>query len=57
MGGPGPIKNVKNFLGIESGFHGCVRHLEINDKLYNLQSEVQGGDVQQGLDISECRIS
>lgn len=54
VGGSGSTKNVKSFLGVDSGFHGCVRHLEINDKLYSLQPVVKGGDVQQGLDISSC---
>ena len=53
VGGSGSTKNVKSFLGVDSGLHGCVRHLEINDKLYNLQPVVKGGDVQQGLDISK----
>ena len=36
IGGSGGTRNVKNFLGVDNGIQACVRHLEINDKLYNL---------------------
>lgn len=54
IGGSGTTRNVKNFLGVDNGIQACVRHLEINDKLYNLKPSSQGGDIIGGLDISTC---
>ena len=53
IGGSGTTRNVKNFLGVDNGIQACVRHLEINDKLYNLKPSSQGGDIIGGLDISK----
>ena len=53
IGGTGGTRNVKNFLGVDNGIQACVRHLEINDKLYNLKPSSQGGDIIDGLDISK----
>ena len=47
------MKNVKNFLGLDTGLSGCIRRLEINDKVYNLTPESQGGDMMAGQDISK----
>lgn len=54
IGGSGGTRNVKNFLGVDNGIQACVRHLEINDKLYNLKPSSQGGDIIAGLDITTC---
>ena len=56
IGGSGGTRNVKNFLGVDNGIQACVRHLEINDKLYNLKPSAQGGDIIGGLDISKWFI-
>ena len=53
IGGSGGTRNVKNFLGGDNSMQACVRHLEINDKLYNLKPSSQGGDIIGGLDISK----
>ena len=53
VGGVGEMKNVKNFLGVDSGLVGCVRRLEINDKYYNLAASMHGGDIVAGKDISK----
>ena len=55
LGGVGDMKNVKNFLGLDTGLSGCIRRLEINDKVYNLTPESQGGDMMAGQDISKYR--
>ena len=47
------MRNVKNFLGVDSGLVGCVRRLEINDKYYNLAAAMHGGDIVAGKDISK----
>ena len=49
------MRNVKNFLGVDSGLVGCVRRLEINDKYYNLAASMHGGDIVAGKDISKFR--
>ena len=48
---------MKNFLGVDNGIQACVRHLEINDKLYNLKPLSQGGDIIAGLDISKSHFA
>ena len=48
------MKNVRSFLGLDAGLVGCVRRLEINDKYYNLEAAVHGGDITAGRDIGEC---
>ena len=53
IGGTGGTRNVKSFLGVDNGMKACVRHLEINDKLYNLKPSSQGGDIIAGPDISK----
>ena len=53
LGGVGDIKNVANFLGLDTGLTGCIRRLEINDKVYNLAPRSQGGDIVAGQDISK----
>ena len=47
------MKNVRSFLGLDAGLVGCVRRLEINDKFYNLEAAVHGGDITAGRDIGE----
>ena len=51
LGGVGDIKNVKNFVGLDTGLDGCIRRLEINDKVYDLTSG--SGDLIAGQDISK----
>ena len=46
---------MKSFLGVEAGFEGCVRHLEINDRHYRLEPAGQGGDITAGRDIGESQ--
>ena len=47
------MRNVRSFLGLDAGLVGCVRRLEINDKYYNLEAAMHGGDITAGLDICE----
>ena len=49
----GDIKNVADILGLDTGLSGCIRRLEINDKVYRLAPRSQGGDMVAGQDISE----
>ena len=51
------MKNVKSFLGVDTGMAGCVRRLEINDKYYNLAAAMHGGDIIAGLDIGELQLT
>ena len=53
IGGVGDIKNVADILGLDTGLTGCIRRLEINDKVYTLTPRTQGGDILAGQDISE----
>ena len=53
LGGVGDIKNVADILGLDTGLTGCIRRLEINDKVYNLTPRSQGGDIVAGQDISK----
>ena len=53
LGGVGDIKNVKNFVGLDTGLNGCIRRLEINDKVYDLIPASQTGDIIAGQDISK----
>lgn len=47
---------MKNFVGLDTGLEGCIRRLEINDKVYDLTSE--SGDLIAGQDISKsCKYS
>lgn len=57
MGGVGEMKNVRSFLGLDAGMVGCVRRLEINDKYYNLEAAVHGGDIVSGRDIGEWSLA
>jgi hypothetical protein len=49
----GDMRNVGNFLGLDTGFHGCVRGLEINERLYDLRPVSQGGDAIGGRDVGK----
>jgi hypothetical protein len=53
VGGVGEMRNVRNFLGLDSGLQGCVRGLQINDRDYDLRPVGHGGDVIGGRDIGE----
>lgn len=53
VGGVGEMRHVANFLGLDTGFQGCVRALHINQRSYDLRPALQGGDVIGGLDIGE----
>ena len=41
---------------MEKGFTGCIRNLEINNKVYNFDL-VTGNDVIDGSDVTECSMS
>lgn len=59
LGGVGSFRNTGHFLETswgdpaESGFSGCVRRLEINNKIYNFEPAERQGDVLYGVDIGE----
>ena len=40
-------------MDIASGFVGCIRRLEINNKIYNFEPAERQGDVLFGIDIGE----
>ena len=55
LGSPGSyFSNTKRTLETEQGFRGCVRNLEINNKVYCFDSAFHGGDATAGVDIGEC---
>ncbi|XP_044746396.1 pikachurin [Coccinella septempunctata] len=53
IGGPGNTTNIAEKLPVVSGFKGCIRHLEINDHIYNFGLEPKGEAIK-GLGIEEC---
>jgi hypothetical protein len=38
---------------MDAGYSGCLRNLEINDKMYNFNAAANGGDVAEGRDIGK----
>ena len=42
-----------HFLDTAAGFVGCIRRLEINNKIYNFEPAERQGDVLFGIDIGE----
>ena len=57
LGGTGQFRNTDHFLEMDAGYSGCIRNLEINNKMYNFKTASNGGDVTQGRDIGENFIS
>ena len=57
LGGTGSFRNTEHFLDVESGFRGCIRRLEINNKIYNFEPSERQGDAIFGMDIGEFRES
>jgi len=57
LGGIGHFRNTDHFLETDCGFVGCIRNLEINNKMYNFIKFQNGGDVIQGKDISKSFFS
>ncbi|XP_046662292.1 pikachurin [Homalodisca vitripennis] len=53
IGGRGNTSGITEKLPTERGFRGCVRHLEINDLIYNF-ALAPVGDAVKGFDIEEC---
>ncbi|XP_054277202.1 pikachurin isoform X2 [Macrosteles quadrilineatus] len=53
IGGRGNTSGITEKLPTERGFRGCVRHLEINDLIYNF-ALAPTGDAVKGFDIDEC---
>ena len=68
LGGPGFFLNTQHFLASNQSYRGCIRHLEINNKLYHLNPSHQQqrvgivglsktyGDALDGYDIDDCRV-
>jgi len=68
LGGVGHFRNAEHFLEVSvaaaslagprapPGLTGCVRRLEINDRLYNFASVEKGGDANSGVDIGKMSI-
>ena len=68
LGGPGFFLNTQHFLASNQSYRGCIRHLEINNKLYHLNPNHQQqrvgivglsktyGDALDGYDIDDCRV-
>eukprot|EP00095_Tigriopus_kingsejongensis_P003764 snap_masked-scaffold965_size75845-processed-gene-0.0 protein:Tk03764 transcript:snap_masked-scaffold965_size75845-processed-gene-0.0-mRNA-1 annotation:"PREDICTED: pikachurin" len=54
LGGTGSFRNTGHFLDTNSGFHGCIRRLEINNKIYNFEPSERQGDTLFGMDTDEC---
>ncbi len=54
IGGTGSFRNTRTFLDTTQGFEGCIRRLEINNKIYNFEPAERQGDVLFGVDIGEC---
>ena len=59
LGGPAFFLNTHHFLATNQSYRGCVRHLEINNKLYKFNPIQPGsknsGDALDGRDIDDCR--
>jgi hypothetical protein len=53
FGGTGHFRNTDHFLEMDAGYSGCLRNLEINDKMYNFNAAANGGDVAEGRDIGK----
>ncbi|KAI5711140.1 hypothetical protein M8J75_014484 [Diaphorina citri] len=53
VGGRGNTSGLSDKLPTEKGFKGCIRHLDINDHLYNFNVS-PGGDSLKGIDVEEC---
>ena len=54
LGSPeGHFSNTAHFLETTGTFEGCIRNLEINNKLYNFALQNNGGDAIEGVDISK----
>lgn len=52
IGGPGNTTNLGEKLPVVDGFKGCIRHLEINDHIYNFGLEPKGESIK-GLGIGQ----
>ena len=57
LAGTGHFRNTDHFLEMDAGFSGCIRNLEINNKMYNFNTVDNGGDVIQGIDIGESKAA
>ncbi len=54
LGSPeGHFSNTAHFLETSGSFKGCIRNLEINNKLYNFALQDNGGDSIEGVDIGK----
>ncbi|XP_039277486.1 pikachurin-like [Nilaparvata lugens] len=53
IGGRGNTSGLADKLPVERGMRGCVRHLHINDHVYNFALAPKG-DALAGFDIDEC---
>jgi hypothetical protein len=38
---------------MDAGYSGCIKNLEINNKMYNFNTVSNSGDVTQGRDIGK----
>ncbi|XP_059078305.1 pikachurin-like [Tigriopus californicus] len=54
LGGTGSFRNTGHFLDTNLGFRGCIRRLEINNKIYNFEPSERQGDTLFGMDTDEC---
>jgi hypothetical protein len=52
VGGRGNTSGLSDKLPTEKGFKGCIRHLDINDHLYNFNVS-PGGDSLKGIDVGK----
>ncbi|KAJ8395169.1 hypothetical protein AAFF_G00036250, partial [Aldrovandia affinis] len=46
------LQDVRERTSVSSGLVGCIRMLDVNNMVYNLQEK--GGDVQYGTAVGEC---
>ena len=62
LGGPGFFLNTQHFLATNQSYRGCIKHLEINNKLYRLNpinpgyTKESSGDALDGRDVDDCRV-
>ena len=57
LGSPeGHFSNTAHFLETSGAFQGCIRNLEINNKLYNFALQNNGGDAIEGVDIGKLNL-
>ena len=51
LGGYANLTSVEHRTGVPTGFTGCVRHLQVNGKIYDMRKGAFVGDALHGIDV------